>query len=400
MSKWPLNVNNFTFTDRLRIASFILNPKNFWTQSSQVEMFEKEMGEIANSTYTVFVSSGSTANTLIAMYARDHSEKNRNIVILPAVTWQTSCSPWIREGFTPHFIDINLNDYSMDLDKLEDYLSKNEEKVAAIFITSLLGFVPDIKRLLNIEEKYGVKICLDNCENTLGEIHYGTQKRNVSSFFTSTTSTYFGHQIQSVEGGFIFTNSFDEYVYYLMARNHGMTRSLDKLYNSNLWASSYKNTNVDPRFDFYCLGNNFRNTDINAFIGRLDLRRIKRYKTKRTLLYSYFVSRIDRDRYLIPASWETSLDSIHVPFCIPIILKNPAKKDLLLKRLKDTGIETRPIISGNLLRQTPYTKYLDSTKTNEFKNADILHFNGIYVGLHNKLRIFDIADLVSILNNI
>ena len=111
---------------------------------------------------------------------------------------------------------------------------------------------------------------MDNCENTFGSF----ENQNISSFFTSTTSTYFGHQIQSVEGGFIFTNSKEEYEYFLMLRNHGMTRSLSE-------PQKYNNPDVDSRFDFYCLGNNFRNSDIHAFIGLLDLKRIHKLKKKR-----------------------------------------------------------------------------------------------------------------------
>jgi dTDP-4-amino-4,6-dideoxygalactose transaminase len=71
-----------------------------------------------------------------------------------------------------------------------------------------------------------------------------------------------------------------------MARNHGMTRSLKNPQN-------VQNKNVDSQFDFYQLGSNFRNTDINAFIGLLDFNRLGKLKLKRENLFSYFSSNVN-----------------------------------------------------------------------------------------------------------
>jgi CDP-6-deoxy-D-xylo-4-hexulose-3-dehydrase len=200
--KWPLSVNNFTILDRLKICKFILSDSNKWTQDRQVASFESEMAKFIGSRYAVFVSSGSTANTILACYLKDSSAKLKSRkIIFPSTTWTTSISPFVREGFEPVFVDINLRDFSMDLDAVENIVAK-DKSVEAIFITSLLGFVPDLARLQDISKKYNVRVLMDNCENTFGSF----EGKNISSFFTSTTSTYFGHQLQSVEGGFIFTS--------------------------------------------------------------------------------------------------------------------------------------------------------------------------------------------------
>ena len=68
---WPLNVDNFTFFDRLKICCFILNKNNRWTQGNIVYQFELAMADFVGSKYAVYCSSGSTANTMIAMYLAD-----------------------------------------------------------------------------------------------------------------------------------------------------------------------------------------------------------------------------------------------------------------------------------------------------------------------------------------
>jgi CDP-6-deoxy-D-xylo-4-hexulose-3-dehydrase len=383
MKTWKLNESNFSFSDRLKIASFFLNAKNFWTMNKKVSEFESEMKNYVGCKHAVFVSSGSTANTILAMYLKDkfHTKQKKKI-IFPSTTWTTSISPFIREGFEPLFVDISLQNFAVDLDSLEETIKKHHKSLCAVFITSLIGFVPDMERISRISHKYKIKIMMDNCENTLGHFN----KQNVSSFLTSTTSTYFGHQIQSVEGGFIFTNDEDEYDYFLMARNHGMTRSVKN-------NSKYLNPDVDSSFDFYFLGNNFRNTDINAFIGLLDFKRIKKLKKIRVSLYNYYLSNAKCAENLPRITEKYS----HVPFCLPIFCENSEKKRQALKFCEQTGIETRPIISGNLLRQTCYKNYADFSK---FKNSEYVHNYGFYVGLHSKVNKKNILKLTQFLNNL
>ena len=103
MKPWKLNDSNFNFLDRLKICSFFLKKKNFWTMSANTQLFEKKMAEFIGSKYSVFVSSGSTANTVLAMYLKDKSCENKNNYI-PSTTWTTSVSPFIREGFDPSFL--------------------------------------------------------------------------------------------------------------------------------------------------------------------------------------------------------------------------------------------------------------------------------------------------------
>lgn len=386
---WPLNINNFSFLDRLKICKFILSRKNRWTQDIQVKQFEKKMAEYVGCKYAVFVANGSLANNLIAQYIKSKCGKKK-IVVFPSTTWQTSCSPWIKAGFTPHFIDISLEDFSIDKDKLIEYVAKNKNKIACIFPTSLIGYTPNIEFYQNLEKLYKVKVAFDNCENTLSSF----RNKNISTYFTSSTSTYFGHQIQSIEGGFVFTNSKEEYEFYLMARNHGMVRSL-KTYG--LDCKHLENSKVNSLFDFYLLGDNYRNTDLNAFIGQLDFNRVEIYTQSRKSLYELYRKNLDSSKYYLPPDRVNCLD---VPFCLPIIVKNKNKKRFIeaLKLCQKLGIEYRPIISGFLGYQTCYKEYFKSDK--DYQNSVYLHNYGFYIGLYHGVKQKDILKLVNLLNEI
>tara|TARA_R100001086_G_scaffold249124_2_gene187868 strand:+ start:2733 stop:3956 length:1224 start_codon:yes stop_codon:yes gene_type:complete len=407
MYNWFLNDSNFTWSDRLKICKFFLDPKNRWTQDKYVLEYEDKWKEYTGAKYTLMVSSGSTANTLIAQYAHEKgviysSNKKykcklvpfKNEVIFPSITWQTSVSPWINAGFDPKFIDVNLKDFSIDINKLSDYLKNNHKKVNTVFVTSLIGITPDIPRLKKVCSNYNVDLKLDNCENSFGAyIDEDTKDlKHICSELTSSTSTYFGHQTTTgSEGGMVFTNNEEEFVYYILARSHGLTRELKKYNLSKDYQKTLSNRLVDPLFDFNVLGNNYRSTNIAAFMGLLDFDRVYDYIIDRCELYSVFEKNLDKDKYLIPKG-----NHYDVQFCLPIISKK-RKLKLIKNYLQKEKIEYRPIISGNLLRHTCYKKY-DNYKN--FKNAEYIHKNGLYVGLHSGVKGEQILKLVDFLNKI
>lgn len=375
--KWPLGQLSLSFLDRLKVATFILNPANKLTQGDKVSELEKKMAEFVGVKYAVFVGNGSLANTLLAMYVKDHPKgKGRKEVILPALTWQTSCSPWIREGFKPVFLDIDIRDWSMDRDELIKYLNKNHTKVAAVFPTALLGFSPPMDFYAYLQRKYpDIYFMSDNCENTFGQI----QDKNISSYLTSTTSTYIGHQLCSIEGGFVFTNNQEEAEYFIMARNHGMTRGL------NSWSEpKYRNEKVDKRFDFYCMGSNFRNTEINALIGILDFKSVGKYMKHRRRIYELYYDMLRRIDPLENTYLHSKLPpphSCHSPFCLPLVCNFESDKKSIMRALEEEYIETRPIISGFLGNQTAYKKYFSKNK-GSFQKSKLLDSLGFYMGLH------------------
>lgn len=374
MYNWKLNENHFTWLDRLKICKFFLNTKNFWTYGKYVKKFETEMAKYVGVKHALFVSSGSTANTLLAYYLSTVSEKKK--VIFPSVTWATSITPFIKCGFEPVFVDVSLNNFSANLDEVENIL-QNDNDIALIFVTSLLGVSPDIDRLKDIESKYKVKVMLDNCESTLSSY----KGKNISSYFTSTTSTYFGHLLQSVEGGFVFTNDESEYEMFNMIRNHGMYRHLDADR-----VEKYRNKDVDSKFDFYTIGNNFRNSDVHAFIGLLDLSRINEYTEHRKECYKHFITCLNKDKY-----YTLDFNEENIMFSLPIICKSSSDLQLIKEYCDKNNIEYRPIVGSNILRQTAFKKY--SSKV--YENADTIHEFGIYLGLHYSVSKYQIEKFCS-----
>jgi dTDP-4-amino-4,6-dideoxygalactose transaminase len=134
-----------------------------------------------------------------------------------------------------------------------------------------------------------------------------------------------------------------------------------------------------------------------AYLSILDSRKWTKHKLKRIDLYEKFESLIDKNKYYLPS--RTPIPSRDVAFCFPIIVKDKNKElyHNLKSALSSWGIECRPFISGNMLRQNHYGQYGDYKK---FKNAEYLNNFAMYVGLHPYLKDKQMEDLCKKLNSL
>jgi len=380
MFTWPLNTNSFNLLDKLKISKFILTDDR-WTQGKYVKQYEDLWSDYVGSK-AVMVSSGSTANELIALRTKHELEQlnkwpKKNKVLFPANTWISSVSPWVNFGFEPVFIDIN-SDFGMCHREFLAYIKKyGVTNVAGVFYTTLLGFCPD--SLIDIQEeckKRGIFFKLDNCESSFSKISLDEyEDRNINSLATSSTSFYLSHLTTSgSEGGMIFCDNEEEHQWYLLARSHGMTKSLNSYYDGFV-VDGYRNFDVDERFDFSMMGSNYRSSDYAAFPAILDFQNKDRYINHRVEMYALFEDNL-RDDIRTPDP------SIGVPFALPIVCESLDLLNNIKFYCNRNGIEYRPVVGGNLLRHTAFKKY---GNPEDYPEADFIHKNGIYIGLNQSV---------------
>jgi CDP-4-dehydro-6-deoxyglucose reductase, E1 len=361
---WPLMKNAITMSDRLKIAFFVLTTHGF-TNGEKVKKFEKKWSQWLGVKYSLFVSSGSTANfLLVAAMIEKYGLKNGDKVIVPACTWVTNVSPIIQLGLTPIFCDVNTDNYSFEINHLKEISQKNSD-IKMVFVTHLLGLPAQIEIYKEIVPN--ALFIEDVCEShgaTLGRKKAGTFSEG------STFSFYFGHHMTTIEGGMVCTDDEELYELMLAKRSHGFARE-----TSSDSFSYYQDiySDIDPHFLFITDGYNFRNHEICAVLGLSQLKKLDLNIIKRRLNFERFLEILKKhDAYFIFPNPEGNSS-----FCFPILTREKKLKTRLIKNLHDYGIETRPIISGNLLRQ-PFLK--DYTLGKEDSIAEIVHNNGFYIG--------------------
>jgi len=374
-SKWPLMKNNINWSDKWKMLKFIATT-NQYTQGPKVKAFEHKWNEWLGSNHSLFVSSGSTANfLLIASCMEKYNIKPGSKVVLPACTWMTNVAPVIQLGLTPVFCDINLVNYSYDLSSLRQ-IAKTNDDIRMVFVSHLLGFNGNSEEVKLI---FPNAIIIDDVCESHGCTDYNGNKTGSNSI-GSTFSFYFGHHMTSIEGGMISTRDYELFDIMRMKRSHGMARH-------SAFHSVYemKHPDIDPAFMFVTDGYNFRNNEISAVLGMNQLERLDKFISIRRNNYSQFVKIINQFQTLFDSQIE---DKTNSSFCLPIICKSNRIKQELITKLRANGIEYRPIVSGNLLKQPFLSAYSELS----MPNAQKLHECGLYIGNnqfvnHNDLKL-------------
>lgn len=389
--KYPLQVYPWTFMDRLKAATFILNSRNRLTIGPQTKNLEKQFELFCNNTVNcVATSSGSTANSLMLEVAIQVEKFNvqNTIFFCCSTSWASNVTPMIMRGYKVQFVDINLYDFSFDYEKLETELKNSRIKNKVIWTTCLIGFSPDVDRLRYLANKYNAFLFADVCE-AAGT--YYKSKPLLSCFSMATTSTFLAHISSSIEGGILFIdkNRHDYYIHALMIRNHGLTRGLsaDSAYRKK---AEEDNPDIDPEFLFQVIGTNYRISDLHSYFGLLDLARFPKYIKHRQTVWQYFINKLN------PSKFRREFSKDVTAFCLPIFLNEENLSEIsdIKKILNNYGWETRPVIS--FLPLCPPFRFLSVEKN--YPNSEILHNRAAYVGLSNNLTKQDIDGLISILN--
>lgn len=358
---WKLMDCAITHSDKLKLIEFITST-DMYTCGKKVEEFENKWSEWLGCKHSLFVTSGSVANLLLlASIKEQYKIPNGSKVLVPACTWVTNVAPVIQLGLEPVFCDINLNNYSFDLENLP-----NNDDIKIVFITHLLGINAPVEVL---KEKYPTSIFIEDICESHGVTDKLGKKRGYGT--GSTFSFYYGHHMTTIEGGMISTDNSELYQLMKLKRSHGMARHLlpenyDKVIS--------KYPDIDPKFLFLTDGYNFRNTELSAVLGLEQLKRLDKNIEMRRRNYEHYMKKISKCRDFF---YICDFDEFNSSFCFPFICKNKETKSKLIKLFNEYKIEYRPVVAGNLLKHPFLNKWKDSINA---LNANLLNDNGVYIG--------------------
>lgn len=364
-------------------------PAPILTNHKKCREFEEAWSTWLGVKHSVFVNSGSAANTIIMQAIKELYGEGE--IITPPLTWVSDILAVTRAGLTPRFVDINKHNLCMNEDQIFAALNS---KTRAVFLTHILGFNGLSDRLLDELEKRNIPLIEDVCES-----HGATFKgQKLGSFgLASNFSFYFAHHLSTIEGGMVCTNNRDIYEVSRMIRSHGMTREIDDAeYRAKVNA---ENPDLRPEFIFAVPGYNFRSTEINAVIGLSQLPRLDQNNQKRRENFNLFLEHLDSSKYFTEFLAE---GSCNYAFVLLLKEENPEFRDRVIAKMQEEKIEFRRGTAGggNHLRQPYLKKLLGEPALENFPVVDFVHFNGFYIGNYPSLEKQKIIDLCEILNKI
>ncbi|MEX0698168.1 MAG: DegT/DnrJ/EryC1/StrS family aminotransferase [Acidimicrobiia bacterium] len=360
---WRLAEDTISAEDLEALADWLrTNPR--LTQGPLVKEFEAAWSAWHGSTESLMVSSGTAANFLLSMAALRRIDSGRKPRMgAAAVTWSTNVTPALLLGADVVLFDIDRRTLGINSEQVCEAMSRNE--IDVLFITHLLGFNALTKDMLDTAVANNVILLEDCCESH--GARFGDAK--IGNFgLGSTFSFYFGHHMSTIEGGVISVDDPDLADELRLLRAHGLARE------STRFASyAAASPDVDSKFLFVETGLNFRSTEINAFLGLRQLQKLDGFIEIRN---RNLEALLDNAPNFLWRDFDTSGVS---SYALPLIAVDRARAIHVREVVDQLGIESRPVVAGNLAKQ-PFMNRPEVSSYSSLDVADHVDKHGIYVG--------------------
>lgn len=309
--------------------------------------FEKEFAKYCGVEHAVAVTSGTTALHL-AVAAAD-IPSGSEILVSASTNIATALAAY-HNGCVPVPVDSESETWNLNLDLLEASITP---RTRAIIPVHLFGHPVDMDRVMQIADKHDL-VVIEDCAESLGATCRGAQTGSVGHL--GCFSFYANKVITTGEGGMVTTN------------DHSLADTLRLLRNLAF---------TEPRFRHERAGFNFRMTNYQAAMGRVQLRKVEDIiNAKRMLAATYMDKLVDVHGIQLPgeAAWARN---IYWMFAMVIERDFPLSRDALAKILRSKGVESRTFFCP--MNQQPFLKEQKGYRPVSCPIADELWKRGMYL---------------------
>jgi CDP-6-deoxy-D-xylo-4-hexulose-3-dehydrase len=371
--------------DEIDAAKAVLD-SGLLTLGERVRSFERDFASWIGARHAVMVNSGSSANLLAIDTLLRRSRGASPVlapgdeVLVPALSWPTTVWPIVQLGLVPVFVDVDPATLAIDLESARDAIGP---RTRAMFLIHVLGRAADLTAVERFCAAQGLRLLEDACES-LGAWSAGRHVGTVGA--AGTFSFYFSHHLSTIEGGMIVTDDPALHDDLVGLRAHGWIRD-----RGDRASWSEVAPELDPRFFFATLGYNVRPMELQGAIGAVQLRRLDAMLEEREALARRVASCIARAPWLELLGAETLGESpvrsrrqrVHSWMTLPFRVRDgsPVGRDVVVRHLEAHGVETRPIIAGNLARH-PAARTFASRSARSLATCDDLLARGFMAGCH------------------
>jgi dTDP-4-amino-4,6-dideoxygalactose transaminase len=260
-SSWP----SFTNEEVDAVKKVLLSNKvNYWT-GNEVKNFEKEFSKWCGANYAVAVANGTVALDL-ALKALDIKEGDEVIVSPRSFIASVSCV--VNAGATPIFSDVDYRSGNITAEYIAQVITK---KTKAIICVHLAGWPCDMDPIMAIAHENNIKV-IEDCAQAHGAKYKGKSVGIIGhigawSFCQDKIITTGG------EGGMVTTNDYLLWKKMWSYKDHG----------KNFDIATKKNDSNAYRWQHDNFGTNWRMIELQAALGRFQLKKINRWTKKRNL---------------------------------------------------------------------------------------------------------------------
>ena len=378
MSSWP----TFTKEEGDAVRELLLSNKvNYWT-GDECRKFEKEFAIWSESNYAVTFANGTLA--LDAAFKALNVGKDDEVIVTSR-TFIASISSIINAGAVPIFADVDLSSQNITSKTIRAVIS---DKTKAIVCVHLAGWPCDMDEIMAIANEHDLYV-IEDCAQAHGAKYKGKSVGSIGhigcwSFCQDKIMTTGG------EGGMITTN--DEILWRKIwsMKDHG--KSIKSVYE----------TEHPPGYRWLhdSFGSNYRMTEMQAIIGRIQLKRIEEWKIIRSKNANLIIEVLSKFNSLIRVpKVENTFDHAFYKLNVYVKMNGLAKnwdRDRISDEINGMGV---PCFSGScseIYLEKAFDDYL--RPNNPLKNAKDLGSTSLMFLVHPSLSRSDMKNTCNVIN--
>ncbi len=286
---------------------------------SKTEELENEIKEFIGTNH-VISTYNSTAGLHLALSTIDLKRADK---VLMSVNSFPNLPEVVRHfDAEPIFVDIESNGLNIDMDKLEEYVSKNNsKKLRAVIVTFVGGEIPDLERLYEIGRKYNILI-IEDALNTLGAMYKDELVGNIGADITVFSMNPVNGKSSVANAGIIVTNSDDLAARARLLRTHAINSSFDAF------------GNLDYIYDVVDIGHKYDMTELDAAFNLAQFYKSNAFIERRQEIAKLYIENLEGVKHVtVPIFTE---DHLFTQF----IVKISKNRDGFARELKKEGIAT------------------------------------------------------------
>lgn len=351
--------------------------------SGNTTAFEAAIAALFGKKHGIMVNSGSSANLLALEVCNIEPGME---VITPLLTFGTVVAPILQKGLVPTFVDVDEATYVVNPADVERAITA---KTRALLIPSLLGNIPNLEELHKIAVEHHLMFIEDSCD-TLGATYKGAPTGHYSDI--STTSFYGSHIINGAGGGGMVLVHNDKMAERLtILRGWGRHSSL---FGETKWSEQLENRfnteldgiEYDNKFVFSEAGYNVLPLEISSAFALVQLGRFPGFARLRKQRFAELLAFFTQyEEFFILPKQTAHTETNWLAFPVTIRDGAPFKRRPLATHLEQQGIQTRPVFTGNVLKQPGFKNKPHSLGATSYDNTERVMRGGMVFACHQGL---------------
>lgn len=379
--------------DEREVAAAVETVLDFWlTLGPQGAAFERELAQFVGVKHALLANSGSSAN-LLAFTTLTSPQLDRPLargdeVLTVAAGFPTTVAPIVQNGCVPVFVDVALETGNVLVERLADAVGP---RTRAVMLAHTLGNPFDLDAVCDLAERHDLYFVEDNCD-ALGSLYHGRKTGTFGDL--ATQSFYPPHHLTMGEGGAVLCGS---------GRLRRIAESL-RDWGRDCWCPSGADDTCGKRFGWQLgdlpagydhkytyshLGYNLKPLDVQAAIGREQLKKLDQFTAARRANHARLSAALKpyEEHLVLPRATPHSEPS-WFGFLVTVRDGAPFSRGDLVRHLESRRIQTRQLFGGNLLRQPAFAG-VEHRVAGELTHTDKImndaFFIGVYPGLSGEM---------------